>query len=125
MRTTTEIKELALKIKKSLLDLYGTGIRQVILYGSYARRDADEDSDIDLLVVVGEEISPSEVEESLDDLLFEVLIEKGELVSVMAIPEGIFRSYNSPLFLNVRRGGYRYERDRRSDKESTEVFENC
>jgi len=105
MRTTTEIKELVLKIKKFLLDLYGTGIKQVILYGSYARGDADEDSDIDLLVVVGEEISPSEVEESLNDLLFDILIERGELVSVMAIPEGTFRSYNSPLFLNVRREG--------------------
>ncbi|MDY6966817.1 MAG: nucleotidyltransferase domain-containing protein [Halobacteriota archaeon] len=100
-----KIKHFVEEIKSYLIGIYKERIKQVILYGSYARGDATEDSDIDLLVVVEDGLDPLEVEESLSDLLFEILLGKGELVSVMAIPEGTFRSYNSPLFLNVKEEG--------------------
>lgn len=37
----------------SLRDLYGSRLKHVILFGSYARGEAHEESDVDLLVVLG------------------------------------------------------------------------
>lgn len=105
MRTITDISDIVLEIKKHLVDLYGAGIKKVIVYGSFAREEATEESDVDLLVVIDDVLNPLEVEESVSDLLFEILIGKGELVSVMAISESTFKSYNSPLFLNVKEEG--------------------
>lgn len=50
-----------------LLNIYGTHLRNVILYGSYARGDYREDSDIDIMILV-----------DLDD---EIIKEKGKLLS--------------------------------------------
>lgn len=42
-----------------LLDIYGSHIKSVILYGSYARGDYTEDSDIDIMILL--DISDMEI----------------------------------------------------------------
>lgn len=98
-------KSLINQIKAHLARMYGAGIKRVILYGSCARNEQTKDSDIDVLVVVDQSLNPFEVRESLSDLLFDILLEKGELVSVIVIPERFFESYNSPFILNVKKEG--------------------
>ncbi len=93
------------RIKVHLNDTYGDSIRRVILYGSYARGDATKNSDVDVLVLTAPSVNPSEVEDGLSDLLYDMLMEEGELVSVMAISEEYFESHNFPFMLNVRKEG--------------------
>lgn len=99
------IKQLVNQIKEHLLKTYGEKIKQVILYGSYVRGLATKDSDIDLLVVVDDSLNPSEVRKSLSDIIFDILLEKGELISVIVVPEHFFKNYNSPFLLNVKEEG--------------------
>ena len=99
------VQQLVRQIKEYLLKQYGEKIKQVILYGSHVRGEATEDSDIDVLVVVAESLDPSEVRNRLSALLYDILLEKGELISVIVIPETLFNSYNSPFLLNVREEG--------------------
>ncbi len=100
-----KIKRLIDQVKAHLHERYGEGIRRVILYGSYARGEATEDSDVDVLVLVDPSVNPREVEDSLCDLLYDMILDEGELVSVMAIPEERYENYNSPFMLNVRKEG--------------------
>ena len=58
-----------------MIERYGDKIREIILYGSYARGEASKDSDIDLLVLIDDTINPSDVRRSLSDLLFDILLE--------------------------------------------------
>ncbi|MCP4994595.1 MAG: nucleotidyltransferase domain-containing protein, partial [Gammaproteobacteria bacterium] len=95
MRNLDEIRELVKEIKESLVALHGDAIKKTIVYGSFARGDATEDSDIDMAIVVADRLDPRQVEEELDDLLFSILLERKELVSVLAIPESIFENYRS------------------------------
>ena len=99
------IERLVNQIKEPLLKMYGEKIKQVILYGSYVRGLATKDSDIDLLVVVDDSLNPSEVRKSLSDVIFDILLEKGELISVIVVPEHFFKNYNSPFLLNVKEEG--------------------
>lgn len=99
------IRQLVNQIKEYLTKMYGEKIKEVILYGSHVRGEATKDSDIDILILVDEILNPFEVRNSLSDLLFDILLEKGELVSVIAIPEHFFKNYNSPFMLNVRKEG--------------------
>jgi len=85
-----KIKHLINQIKAHLIKMYGEGIKKVILYGSYVRGEATRDSDIDILVLVDQSLNPFEVRESLSDLLFDILLEEGELVSVIAVPDYLF-----------------------------------
>lgn len=99
------IEQLVNRIKEPLLKAYGEGIKQVILYGSCARGKATKDSDIDLLVVVDDSLNPFEVRKRLSDTIFDILLEKGELISVIVVPEHFFNNYNSPFLLNVKEEG--------------------
>jgi predicted nucleotidyltransferase len=96
------VQQLVRQIKEYLLKQYGKKIKQVILYGSHVRGEATEESDVDVLVVVEDSLDPSEVRSGLSALLYDILLDYGELISVIAIPEQLFRSYNSPFLLNVR-----------------------
>ena len=100
-----KIKSLVDKIKAPLIKMYGERIKKVILYGSYVRGEATSDSDIDILVLIDQSLNPFEVRESISDLLFDILLEEGELISVIAVPEHLFENYNSPFMLNVKKEG--------------------
>ena len=80
-------------------------IKQMLLFGSHMSGEALKDSDVDILVNVDESLSPFEVRKELSDLLFEILLEEDEFISVIALPEHFFESYNSPFLLNVEREG--------------------
>ena len=101
------IAQLANQVKNHLIERYGDKIREIILYGSHARGEATKDSDIDLLVLIDDTIDPFEVRRSLSDLLFDILLEKGELVSVVVLPKTFFENYNYPFVINVRKEGIR------------------
>ena len=56
-------------------------------------------------MLINDSINPSDVEKSLSDLLFDILLEKGELISVVVLPKTFFENYNYPFVINVRREG--------------------
>ena len=105
MRTLEDIKDLAIEIKRFLIDKYGDDIKQVIVYGSFARGEATESSDIDMMAIIDDSINAEVVENELSDFLFDILLDRKELISVFAIPESIYNNYNSPFILNTKAEG--------------------
>ena len=57
------MKEYALKVK----DVYGDKLVKIILYGSYARGDYNEDSDIDVMILI--DVPPGQQQDNIDALL--------------------------------------------------------
>ncbi|MEM2135441.1 MAG: nucleotidyltransferase domain-containing protein [Candidatus Jordarchaeaceae archaeon] len=105
MRAVDEVMPVLKSVKEHLVNRFGDGIKRVVVYGSFARGEAGEGSDVDVVVVVDDELDPLDVEEYLSDFLFDVLLERGELVSVFAVRETLFTKYNSPFLMNVREEG--------------------
>ncbi len=105
MRSLDEIKDLVNEIKKYLTEKYGEGIKQVLVYGSFARGEATKDSDIDMAVIVDDSMNTESVEAGLNDFLFDILLERNELISIFAIPESIFENYRSPFIINTKAEG--------------------
>ena len=91
-----KVKQLVNQIKEHLVKEYGEKIKQIIIYGSYVRGEATKDSDIDVLVVIDDSLNPFEVRKNLSDIIFDILLEKEELISVIPVPESIFKDYKSP-----------------------------
>ena len=100
-----KVKRLVDQVTAFLHERYGDSIKRVILYGFHARGEATEDSDIDVLVLVDQSLNPREVDDSLSDLLYNIILEEHELVSVLAVPEEHFATYDSPFMMNVRKEG--------------------
>ncbi|MFQ6107202.1 MAG: nucleotidyltransferase domain-containing protein [Thermoplasmata archaeon] len=93
------------ELKTKLSHVYGDRLRKVILHGSWARGDATEDSDIDLVVVLEGDVSPGSEIERMIDAVTDVLLEYSEFVSVYPVSEDDYERVNSPLLMNARREG--------------------
>ena len=100
-----KIEKIVGEIKRYLKEKYGEKIKEVILYGSYARGDTREDSDVDVLVVVSDDLNPNDVEEYLVPLIGNFLAYWGELVPALAIKESEFLKEQSDFLINVRKEG--------------------
>jgi len=98
-----EISKILSRIKRQVEKM--EGVEKVILYGSYARNEADEHSDIDILIVVKDWADTKKIEKEMDNLLFDILLEEKKLVSLLVVKESLFENYKAPLFLNIKEEG--------------------
>ena len=100
-----ELKSILSEVKQELKNLYKDELVDIILYGSYARGDYNQNSDIDLLVVlksietVGTEI------DKIVDAIYDINLKYNTLISIVPITYKDYKSINSPLLLNVRQEG--------------------
>jgi len=101
MRVRETIREFKQEIEK----LYGPRLKDVILYGSWARGDATEASDIDLLIVLEGQVVPGQEIDRMIDIITDINLKHGELISTYPVSEKNYSTINSPLLINVRREG--------------------
>ena len=93
------------EFKAELRKLYGERLKDVILYGSYARGNASEKSDIDVMVVLEGSIMPGREIDRMIDVITDINLKYGVLLAVVPVSEEKYFNVNSPLLLNVRREG--------------------
>ncbi len=103
-----ELKDLLHKYTTNLRSLFGKHLNDVILYGSYARNEATEGSDIDLMILVDlPEDEINKYDDKISDFSTEVLLEKSILVSAIMHNKTIFdeRTTFIPFYENVLKEG--------------------
>lgn len=79
--TSNQYEALA-ELRQRVVDIYD--IEQIILYGSVARGEPDEESDLDLLIVT-KELLPRPVRHEITDAVFEVNLRYGTNISTLVI----------------------------------------
>jgi predicted nucleotidyltransferase len=100
------IEPIVREFKAALQHLYGERLREVILFGSYARGDYDEESDIDLLVVLNDkEVNTINEVFKLSDLTLQFILQYGKAVSVLPVASQKYRSSLMPVYQNARLEG--------------------
>ncbi|MGB9714804.1 MAG: nucleotidyltransferase domain-containing protein [Thermodesulfovibrionales bacterium] len=99
------IREILKEFKEEIEKLYGKRLKSIILYGSWARGDATEDSDIDVLIVLEGKIIPGKEIDRMIDIITDINLKYRVLMSVYPISEEDYSTINSPFLINVRREG--------------------
>ena len=103
MAKQTDIRQIVRKFHERLEKVLGTQV-QVILYGSHARGEAKEDSDIDVLVIVPK-LDPK-TDATISDIAWEVSFESGVVLSVVPVVQDELPLLKaSPFFQTVQREG--------------------
>jgi predicted nucleotidyltransferase len=81
------------------------------LYGSYARGDFDDESDIDILITVKlGYLEMSDYRRKISHVISEISLENDITVSVSLKPIDVFTRYSEvlPYFMNVLKEGIKY-----------------
>ena len=97
------ISDILKEFREALENLYQKRLKSIILYGSWARGDATEDSDIDLLIVLEGKVIPGKEIDRMIDIITEINLKHGVLISIYPVSEEDYSTINSPLLINVRR----------------------
>ena len=100
-----EIEPILKEFRKSIEKLYGKRLKNIILYGSYARKQPTVDSDIDLAIVLEGDVAACKEIDRMIDVITDINLSYGVLLSVYPVSEENYNSINSPLLLNLRREG--------------------
>jgi len=95
------IKEFKLEVR----ELYGKRLKNIILYGSYARGEATDDSDIDMAVVLEGDVSPGREIDRMIYIITEMNLKHNILISIYPVSEIDYLTLKSPLLMNVRKEG--------------------
>jgi len=79
-------------------------VKNIILFGSQARGDAEQNSDYDCLLIF-DEVSPALVD-TVDDITADFLYRYNVIFSAFPVSEANYKrqKYN-PLFMNIRQDG--------------------
>lgn len=102
----TELKPLLADLKKGLSELYGERLHQVILFGSYARGEQYEESDVDVLVVLNDEkLSPLTEISNMSVMNSDLGLKYDKWISTIPVVKTRFSSLRLPLYENVREDG--------------------
>lgn len=104
IRVDDLLKQYVNKIKA----IYGSHLKTVILYGSYARGDYREDSDIDIMILLN--ITDLEIENyghKLSDMTYDFNMDHDVDIKPIAKYDGHFRYWLKayPFYANVEREG--------------------
>ena len=93
------------RLRTELESLYGARLRQIVLYGSYARGEQTAISDIDVAVVLADVVKPGREIDRMMDAVHGVNLAFDTLVSVYPVSERDYATLRSPLLINIRREG--------------------
>jgi predicted nucleotidyltransferase len=92
-------------VKQYLQTLYGEQLKAVVLYGSQAREDAHEFSDIDILVVLDSAINPYREIDRTSELIAQLCLDHDVVVSRHFISSEKFQNASNPFLQNIRNEG--------------------
>jgi len=91
--------------KAQLIALYPHRLRDVILFGSYARGDYTKGSDIDLLLLLDRIVDMGIERDHYFPAICDLSLKYDTVVSVIPMDYETYRSKKTPLILNARKEG--------------------
>ena len=103
--TSAPITDIVQELKSGLEKKYSIRLKDVMLFGSYARGEETDDSDIDIAVVLDDfDHACTEIERT-GDLVSSLSLKFDTLISLVPIKEKDWLKRKTTLILNIKRDG--------------------
>ena len=104
-KTIKDIKLILDLVKEKLQGIYEERLNEIILYGSYARGDATEESDIDLIFLLEDMNSPVSESEKFSGEIHQLDFLYDMVVPIIPIEVDQYRTRRLPIIHNRKREG--------------------
>ena len=99
------IKKLIAEFKQGLAKVYGRQLKAVYLYGSYARGDYDENSDVDVMIVLEDYQNYCDELDRSGELISKLSLKYGISISRVIMKQRQWQNDDTPLLRNIRAEG--------------------
>ena len=90
------------ELKRELAALYGRRLIAILVFGSYARGDADNESDFDVLIVLDRVDHYAAEVDRIGQIISDLSLAYGVSISPVFVSEWEWRHGDSTFFTNVR-----------------------
>lgn len=101
----SKITEVIREYREGLERLFGDQLVSVTLYGSFARGEGREDSDIDILCVLRSPFDYGDAIRKSSELTARLSLAHDVVLSRVFVSEEDVKTRNLPFFMNIRREG--------------------
>ena len=108
MCTKTELQLVLRKVRSASEQLYGNKLNRIILYGSYARGDNTDESDIDIMIVLNcDSDEVKKLRSMTSEMASDISLEQGVFVSIHLRDKKHFENNIDflPFYQNIAREG--------------------
>ena len=104
-KVPARIRNLMKELKEGLLRIYGDKLKAVYLYGSYARGDYRQGSDVDVMILLKDYKSYGEELNRISYLASDISLEHDVTVSCLIMKEIQWKQSDMPVLRNIRKEG--------------------
>ena len=105
VNTRKQALEIAKRVRDELEKLYGKRLRGVLLFGSAARDKLNEDSDIDIAIILDEIPDRFAEHERTGDLGSQISLEYNTLVSFLFVSEADYQKGRFAIHRRIKEEG--------------------
>ncbi|MEL7224659.1 MAG: nucleotidyltransferase domain-containing protein [Cyanobacteria bacterium J06576_12] len=103
--THPKLQEILSRLQTYLESVYADRLVSLVLFGSQARKEATDDSDIDLLIVLAGRLDVPRERALLSEVLADICLEYEVLITCLWAERKEWKTQQSPLMLNILREG--------------------
>lgn len=104
-RSAHALEDTLRELDIGLRRMYGGCYRGLVLYGSYARGEAEEGSDVDLLLLLSGEVEAGKEIRRASALVSRLSLESEQVLSVIPVCAEDYYGSGDPYLQNARREG--------------------
>lgn len=108
MCTRAQLKDITSQLVDVYRNIYGDDIVEILLYGSYARNEETDQSDVDIVAIVkGNRLDLQKKLKIVWDISADIWLENDVVVSPTVVPFDEFEKYREilPYYMNIEKEG--------------------
>ncbi len=105
MKWPLEVRGALRDLRVSLHRLYGKQAPILLLYGSYARGEAQETSDVDVMLIYPAEVPSGHEINRLGSILADLNLRYQVLISVLPVSKNAYQNSSGNFWKNIRQEG--------------------
>jgi predicted nucleotidyltransferase len=102
-RLPPDLADVVTKLRKGIESLYGARFRDLLLYGSYARGDQREGSDLDLLLLLDGPVDTGREILRLESVVWPLSLEHGTVLSVLPVSHEAYQKGETSFLRIIRK----------------------
>lgn len=100
-----DLSELLDRLARGLEPIFGERYRGLVLFGSYARGEAYEGSDVDMLLLLDGDVSWWSEYRKAEPVVWPLSLESGYVISLFPVNVEAYREPRKPFLMNARKEG--------------------